>query len=141
MFLDIPGLAVPKNMRVELYTDAPLKKGIWGGEKPKHLNRLEQTLWPDHVKQAIVKIYKAHGLPDPMRQKLVEPIAFHFGGSEYEGAVDLSKVNWSRLIDYFAWEVEAVMDTGKTDALQAQAEKKYGLGFNHYQVYEDPSDY
>jgi len=138
MFLEIPGVILPELMALQAVTDVPLKRG-WGGEKPKHVTPLGKSLWPKDVIDAIVKIWKAHGLKYPEKQKLVEPYAYVFGGIVNEGVSDLSKVNWEMAIDYFTWETEAIMNTTKAEELQNEAVKKYGGIFSHYEVYEDYS--
>ena len=139
MLLEVDGLTMPDKMKLHAFTDTP-PPGTWGGQRPRHLIKLGRSLWPVNIKQAIIKIYQAHGLPDPAKQKLVEPIARVFGGREHEGVLDLSKVNWELVVDYFIWEVEAIMGTGKPEKLQKRAKKKYGGIFSHYQVYERPYD-
>jgi hypothetical protein len=140
MFLEQEGLDMPREMRLHLFTDTPTP-GTWGIERPKHLIMLERSMWPDNIKEAIVKIYQEKGLPDPMRQKLVEPIAFIFGGQEVDGVTDLTKINWQMVIDYFTWEAEAIMQTEDAERLQEEAEKKYGGIFSHHEVYKDPNDH
>jgi hypothetical protein len=119
--------------------DPKLKE--WQGKKEDCFCPLEETLWADDVKKKITKIYKAVGVPDTMKQKLVEPYAGCFGGINKEGACDFSKVNWQALLDYFEWESAAVTRNAvKSDKLQAQAQKKYGAIFSHYLVYQNYSE-
>jgi hypothetical protein len=137
MFLEATGLTIPGVMNLHAANDKP-PLGTWGGERPKHLIPLEQSTWPDEVKQAIVKIFTAKGLSDPMMQKIIEPMARVFGGREAEGVIDLSDVNWELVIDYFTWEAESIMSTDKAKKLQKKAKKKYGGIFSHDAVYEEP---
>lgn len=130
-------LTVPKDLRGHCFFDGKLADNVWGGEKPKHLIPLGQSLWPDEVKNQIVEIFKAIGVADPLRQKLVEPFAIVFGGKHREKESDLSEVNWGMVIDYFTWEAAAMTDPDKSRRLQNKAEKKYGGIFSHYIVYED----
>jgi hypothetical protein len=139
MSLEVPGFMLPRDMRIGAVTDRPAL-GTWGGERPKHLIPLEQSSWPDEIKEAIVKIFMAKGLSEPMRQKIIEPMARVFGGMKTDGAIDLSGVNWELVVDYFTWEAESIMHTDKAKKLQKQAKKKYGKIFSHYQVYERPYD-
>jgi hypothetical protein len=139
MFLEVPGFMLPTDMRIHAVTDRP-PLGTWGGERPKHLIPLGESSWPDEIKQAIVKIFNAKGLSDPMRQKIIEPMARVFGGMKTDGAIDLLRVNWELVVDYFTWEAESIMHTNKAKKLQKQAKKKYGGIFSHYRVYELPYD-
>jgi len=103
MFLKITGMTLPDWALIHSVSDDPKLKE-WQGKKEHCFCPLEETLWADDVKKKITKIYKAVGVPDPMKQKLVEPYAGCFGGKNKEGACDFSKVNWQALLDYFEWE-------------------------------------
>jgi hypothetical protein len=138
MFLDVPGLILPRVFIVHSVTEAPLADGVWGAEKPDHLVPLGKCLWPQAIKDKVARIYAKVGLQDPLRQKLVEPHAIVFGGRAVEGASDLSDVNWDKLVDYFTWEAAALSgDDKQAEAAQARAKAKYGGQFWHYDVYED----
>jgi len=109
--------------------------------QPKHLVPLEETDWPDNVKAEIAKIFKEIGVPEPMKQKLVEPYAKGFGGvvddsKEYK----LENVNWELVIYYFKWEAATwSYNTKEIDKLEKVCMEKYGFTpFWHYGVYEDP---
>ncbi|MGD0275090.1 MAG: hypothetical protein ABSB79_03375 [Syntrophales bacterium] len=127
MFLNNPPLGLPA-------------KKTWGGARPHHLIPLEKSMWPDTVMAKIVKIYQAYGLPEPMKQKLVEPYAKIFGGRIRDRESDLSDVNWDLAADYFAWEAASLFDGKEAERLQKKAKKKYGFIFSHYQVYENYTD-
>jgi len=139
MFLDIKGMTLPKWAMVHALTDDSNFEE-WQGRKPYWVCPLEQTLWSEDIKKKITDTYKAVGVSDPMKQKLVEPYAGAFGGKNKEGACDFSEVNWGTLIDYFEWEAASISENKrKSEKLQKQAEKKYGGIFSHYLVYENYS--
>ncbi|MEE4377804.1 MAG: hypothetical protein V2J55_09885, partial [Candidatus Competibacteraceae bacterium] len=71
------------------------------------LNPLGDVLWPQDVKNKIHDIFKAIGVADPWRQKLVEPYAIVFGGRDNDGSYDLADVDWEMVVDYFRWEASA----------------------------------
>lgn len=102
MFLERPREAMPKAMRLHAVVEK-VPPGKWGGEKPAHLTTLESSGWPEDVKLAIVRIDAAKGLPDPARQKLIEPVARIFGGRKSGTGIDLSEVDWGKVVDYFEW--------------------------------------
>ncbi|WP_408998168.1 hypothetical protein ACJ77P_10280 [Syntrophus buswellii] len=137
MFLDIPGLSLPDNMKLHAFTDDPrVREGF--GRRPEDLIPLGESSWPDEVKEKIVKIYQTCGLPDPLRQKLIEPTARVFRNELIWNPNDLSNVNWEIAVDYFTWEAVAISGNDKkSKRLQKKAVKKYGGIFMHYPVYED----
>jgi hypothetical protein len=140
MFLHIEGMKLPKWAAVHTVTSDP-KYEEWQGGKPIHVCPLGETFWPDDVKSKIADIYKAVGVPDPMKQKLVEPYAGMFGGQNKEGIPVLTHVNWNLLLDYFEWEAASVSENVKlSNKLQGKAEKKHGGAFSHYPVYQDYTD-
>jgi hypothetical protein len=111
-------------------------------ERPVHLRTLGRAPWPKGVKQAISRLYKEIGVQNPMRQKLVEPYAFAFGGRNNDGGFDFDEVNWELAIDYFTWEASAQNRYSEArekahDALNEQIIEKYGAPFNHQFVYCD----
>ena len=111
-------------------------------ERPKHLWTLGRAPWPKGVKQQIARLFKAIGIVNPMRQKLVEPHALAFGGHDSVDGFDLSDVNWELVVDYFTWEASAWgRDSASKDkahrALNEQMDEKYGAPFNHQIVYTD----
>ena len=141
MFLQIDGLKLPDFAMINTR-----KEGIeeWKGGKPHWATPLVETFWPDDVKKKITDIFKKVGIPDPMRQKLVEPFAVCFGGENKEGVPDLSKVNWEALVEFFEWESFSIQGTkasrAMSEKLQDKAEKKWGGTFFHYDVYQDYSN-
>lgn len=139
MFLEVAGKPLPQPLRIHACTDAPMAEGVWGGEKPKHLVSLKDSMWPEEVIDKITQIFKAIGILDPLGQKLVEPYAVVFGCKNVEGRQDLSGVNWELAVDYFTFEAASVTRDEKVHALQKRALKKYGGHFSHYAVYEDYS--
>jgi hypothetical protein len=141
MFLEIEGLKLPDYALLHtVYSGIE----IWKGGKPSWATPLGETFWTDEEKKKVTDIFKRAGIPDPMKQKLVEPFAIAFGGKNKEGVPDLSKVNWEALIEFFEWESYSIQKTKESKAisekLQNKAEKKWGGIFFHYLVYEDYSN-
>ncbi len=136
MFLERVGKPLPAPFNIHSFSEAPLEPNIIGGYKPKHLQVLGRTLWPDEIKKKIVALYEPEGI-DALQEKLVEPTARVFGGIDRDGEDDLSKVNWDFAIDYFTWELESIKRTKKAYTLQDKALEKWGFMFWHYGVYED----
>lgn len=137
MFLFIEGMEYP-----DWTAGHKVREGVkeWQGLKESWVCPLGETFWPDEIKQKVSAIYKKVGIPDPLKQKLVEPFAGSFGGRNIEGVPVLTKVNWDALVDYFEWESAAISgNRAKSEKLQARAEKKYGGIFFHYNVYVDYS--
>lgn len=140
MFLEVAGKPLPQPLRIHACTDAPLAEGTWGGEKPKHLVSLKESMWPEEVIDKIAQIFKGIGVIDPMKQKLVEPYAVVFGGKNVDGRQNLSGANWELAVDYFTFEAASITRNQKVHELQEEALKKYGGYFSHYAVYEDYSE-
>lgn len=101
------------------------------------LVRLKDALWPSHIKNIIALMFKTRvGLKDPMNQTLVDPVAWAFGGNDESGEIDLSGVNWEKVIDFYEYSsFSHARDQRNTEILQQRAVKKYGHGFAHYAVY------
>jgi len=143
MFLHIDGIEVPKKLIYHVcFNDG--RKLFY--HMPEHLIPLGDTTWPDQAKDKIVKIFQEIGIEQPLRQKLVEPFAFAFGGvKDSSGGCILDKVNWEYLVDYFRWEAQTISSQDDDDEferkakeLQEQACKKYGSRFLRYLVYVNP---
>jgi hypothetical protein len=143
MFIDINGIKFPKKLLFHVCLN--------NGQKafyhiPDHLIPLGETKWPKSVKDKIVKIYQEIGIEEPLKQKLVEPLAWAFGGiKDISGDYNLDKVNWEYVVDYFKWEALAISEEADNDEfhqrakeLQERATKKYGSIFLHYLVYANP---
>jgi hypothetical protein len=103
---------------------------------PSELTTLKDSMFPEWVKARIVEIYKDFGVENPLEQKLVEPFAYYFDGTNNEGVPDFKHVDWQKVIDYFQFEAVSVAGT-REDAikLQNKAIEKYGHGFFHKDVY------
>ena len=142
MFLEIDGLTLPDRLKIECFEENP-SGGEWADyrRRPKEWIPLGETAWPDEVKAQIVEFYKAIGVEDPLRQKLVEPYAKCFGGRNRDGAYDLDGVNWDAVVDYFRFEARSITaqtddDRAVLEAMQAEAVEKYGGRLPmHYMVY------
>jgi len=92
---------------------------------PEHLTTLEKADFPEEVKTTIVKLYKAIGVENPLKQKIVEPTGSAFNG------------DYDKMLMYFRWEAQTHEDNREqAEELQAQAFERYGHIFNHYAVYE-----
>ena len=121
----------------------PTEGKTWYDQKPKHLIPLGDAMWPDAVKEDIAQQFKRIGVEDPMRQKLVEPLAIAFGGEWGDGKYKLAKVDWGMVMDYFRWEASAwdrdsEEKTAAHRALISDIKAKYGgFPFNHHNTYTD----
>jgi len=112
----------------------------------EHLIPLGETKWPESIKDKIANMYKEIGIEYPLKQKLVEPFAWAFGGiKDDSGDYKFDKVNWEYAVDYFRWETQAISQEYDNDEfhlrareLQEQASRKYGSIFLHYLVYANP---
>lgn len=138
MLLDLQNreCALPDNLHFFACSEIQ-EPGTWGGGIPRGFVTLEKSMWPDEVQGQITLILKAIGVPDPMKQKLVHPAAFAFGGRQKEGELDLSAVNWEAVVDYYRYEA-AQWTENKEEAARIQkvALKKYGQKFSHVAVYD-----
>ena len=135
MLLKVKGLSVKPDLLIHEFGDR-----CW--PKPKHLSPLGETMWPEWVKGAIAERFRAIGVEDPLRQKLVEPFALAFGGKNADGAYDLDRVDWQKVVDYFTWEASAWgIDSDEKEkahrVLVDQMKAKWGGVFNHQVVYSD----
>lgn len=102
-----------------------------------HLVTLEEAKWPDEVVSEIVELYKAVGIEKPLKQKLVEPTAFCFGGRNNNDLRDFSKVNWSLALDYFRFEI-AMLFGSEDDVAKAREWMwaRHETLVRHYEVYD-----
>lgn len=105
MLLDLQNreYALPDNLRFFACTET-LEPGTWGGGIPLGFVTLEKSMWPEEVQGQITLIFKAIGVPHPLKQKLVHPAAYCFGGRQKEGELDLTGVNWEAVVDYYRYE-------------------------------------
>lgn len=146
MLLEVKGLKIPNQHRMHLFfSDLPREHPKY---KPNHLTPLGDTPWPEDVKAKIVEYFKAIGIQDPLRQKLVEPYALAFGGRDEDGRYLLDFVDWHKLVDYFQWEANEWLANHQLNnnieeayeralKLQQKALGKYGGYYSHYFVYGD----
>lgn len=132
MYLKLKGKKLPYNA-LGFATDET--------NRPRHLVPLGKSMWPKEQVARLITLFKNAGIPEPLTQKLVEPVAYYFGGVEKDGVPDVSGVNWEKMVDYFEWEIAAVLkdDRAKATALQEQAKKKWKHLFSHYAAWEDRS--
>ena len=143
MFLYIDGIQFPKKLLFRVCSNNGEKTFYYMTE---HLIPLGETKWPESVKSNIENIFKEIGIEEPLKQKLVEPFAWAFGGrNDASGDYNFDKVNWECVVDYFRWEALSMSEKDDDDEhhltskeLQDQALKKYGSKFLHYLVYANP---
>jgi hypothetical protein len=133
MLLKVKGLGVNPDLRIHEFDQK---------RRPKHLSPLGETTWPEWVKGVIVERFHAIGVEDPLRQKLVEPFALAFGGRNNDGAYDLARVDWQKVVHYFTWEastwgIDSDEKEAAHQALNAKMKAKWGGAFNHQVVYSD----
>lgn len=136
--LDIPKkkYLLPEKLRFFACTENPAPE-TWGGGIPRGFVPLEKSMWPTEVMESITQTFRAIGVPDPMKQKLVHPAACCFGGKMMDNVLDLSGVDWEAVIDYYQYEAAAWMEEwGEVDKLQKAALEKYGCEFSHVAVYD-----
>jgi hypothetical protein len=140
MILRKKGLALPDNIdseRPDFFEIDPDASDAERAERQIDLILLAGTDWPADVKAEIVLTFMHVGVPDPLYQKIVEPFAMAFKGRNVDGASDYSRVDWVKVVDYFKWEAQSISGhTKEALELQAEAMKKYGHWFNHYNVYD-----
>ncbi|MBT8762473.1 hypothetical protein KFV02_00815 [Desulfohalobiaceae bacterium Ax17] len=145
MLLITKNLSVPKDLRgfakysFEFIDEVSDRLG---GIQPKHLIPLGEADWPEDVKNKIAEIFKKIGVPDPMKQKLVEPYARGFKGKVGKSKeYNFEEVNWEIVVYYFKWEAACwIGDYDEADRIKEEYYKKdfeYDP-FWHYGVYGDP---
>ena len=106
----------------------------WGHKPDDTLVLLEDSGWPDDVRQHIVQCYAKYG-QDISGIKLVEPTANRFHGPASK------ETDWQLAKDYFEWEAASLHDEKQANALQQRSMEKRGYMFNHYQVYLAPGEW
>lgn len=145
MILEIPGITVPDDVTPHVvYSpvsgESDKGRARAGLLKPRHLVPLGDAQWPKDVIEHIEAVFKAIGIEDPRRQKLIEPYARVFNGVvDGSGEYKLDAVNWQIVKDYFAWEAAAWTDPARAKALQEKAREDHGFIFSHHGVYANPS--
>ena len=109
--------------------------------KPDYLVSLGEAQWPEWVVDKLVNLFGEAGLENPLLQKYVEPSADAFRGIGRD--VTRSEINWQLAIDFFIWEIEAVLNDNEEGGKQCQRAmyKKYGTKVAHYEVYGRPGMY